>query len=304
MTEICVALQRLPHGEGLPLPEYMTEHAAGADLRAAVGEQLTLLPGARALVPTGFSIALPPGYEAQIRPRSGLAIRSGVTCLNSPGTIDADYRGELAVVLANFGTEPVVIRARRPHRADRGRAGLARARSMLVDELPPTRARRWRIRLDGRFGVNVYIVGKGAVGTYFGDLLRGVGVDVSYAPRALDDVTPYDADVALVATKSYDTDGAIETLRKAIAYPEKCVFVSPQNGVGNEERLAAAFGADNVVAAALTTPVDRDRDGNARPAKRRRPGARARSDRTPTTGWRRRSRARGSRSRSSRTGAR
>ena len=78
---------------------------------------------------------------------------------------------------------------------------------------------------------------------------------------------PYDADVAIVATKAYDTEGAIETLRKAIAYPEKCVFVSPQNGVGNEERLAAAFGADNVVAAALTTPIDRDRDGNARAAK-------------------------------------
>ncbi|MGA8473471.1 MAG: ketopantoate reductase C-terminal domain-containing protein [Candidatus Cybelea sp.] len=115
--------------------------------------------------------------------------------------------------------------------------------------------------------MNVYIVGKGAVGTYLGDLLRGAGVDVSYAPRGLNDVTPYDADVALVATKSYNTEGAIETLRKAIAYPEKCVFVSPQNGVGNEERLAAAFGIDNVVAAALTTPVDRDRDGNARPAK-------------------------------------
>ncbi len=115
--------------------------------------------------------------------------------------------------------------------------------------------------------MNVYIVGKGAVGTYLGDLLRGAGVDVLYAPRGLNDVTPYDADVALVATKSYNTEGAIETLRKAIAYPEKCVFVSPQNGVGNEERLAAAFGIDNVVAAALTTPVDRDRDGNARPAK-------------------------------------
>jgi len=115
--------------------------------------------------------------------------------------------------------------------------------------------------------VRVYIVGKGAVGTYLGDLLRGAGVDVSYAPRSLNDVTPYDADVALVATKSYDTEGAIETLRKAITHPEKCVFVSPQNGVGNEERLAAAFGIDNIVAAALTTPVDRDRDGNARPAR-------------------------------------
>jgi 2-dehydropantoate 2-reductase len=115
--------------------------------------------------------------------------------------------------------------------------------------------------------VNVYIVGRGAVGTYLGDLLRGAGVDVAYAPRVLDQVGPYDADVALIVTKAYDTEGAIETLRKAIPYPGKCVFVSPQNGVGNEERLAAAFGADNVVAAALTTPIDRDRDGNARPAK-------------------------------------
>jgi 2-dehydropantoate 2-reductase len=115
--------------------------------------------------------------------------------------------------------------------------------------------------------VNVYIVGKGAVGTYLGDLLRGIGVNVTYAPRARDQVQPCDADVAIVATKAYDTDGAIETLRAAIAYPQKCVFVSPQNGVGNEEKLGAAFGAENVVAAALTTPVDRDRDGNVRPAK-------------------------------------
>lgn len=115
--------------------------------------------------------------------------------------------------------------------------------------------------------MNVYIVGRGAVGTYLGDMLRAVGVDVSYAPRALQEVQAYDADVAIVATKAYDTDGAIETLRKAIAYPEKCVFISPQNGVGNEEKLAAAFGTDNVVAAALTTPVDRDRDGNARAAR-------------------------------------
>jgi 2-dehydropantoate 2-reductase len=115
--------------------------------------------------------------------------------------------------------------------------------------------------------VKVYIVGKGAMGTYVGDLLRGVGVEVVYAPRAIEEVTPYDADVALIATKAYDTEAAIETLRRALRFPEKCVFVSPQNGVGNEERLAGAFGADNVVAAALTTPIDRDRDGNARPAK-------------------------------------
>jgi 2-dehydropantoate 2-reductase len=111
--------------------------------------------------------------------------------------------------------------------------------------------------------VKVYIVGQGAVGTYLGELLRPIGVDVAYAPRAPGEVTPFDADVAIVATKAYDTDGAIATLRKAIAYPQKCVFVSPQNGVGNEEKLAEAFGAENVVAAALTVPVDRDRDGHA-----------------------------------------
>jgi dUTP pyrophosphatase len=145
MRSVRVALVRLAHGEGLPLPEYMSEHAAGADLCAAVREQLTLLPGARALVPTGFSIALLPGYEAQIRPRSGLAIRSGVTCLNSPGTIDADYRGELSIVLANFGNDPVVIR-----RGDRIAqivvAPVSRARFDQVDELPPTE------RGDGGFG--------------------------------------------------------------------------------------------------------------------------------------------------------
>lgn len=111
--------------------------------------------------------------------------------------------------------------------------------------------------------MKVYIVGKGAVGTYFGDLLSRAGVEVEYAPRDLAAVRSFDADVALITTKAYDTDSAIETLRKAVPYPQKCVFVTPQNGVGNEEKLAAAFGADNVVAAALTTPVDRDRDGNA-----------------------------------------
>ncbi len=145
MESVRVALQRLPQGEGLPIPGYMSEHAAGADIRAAVREQLTLLPGARALVPTGFSIALPPGYEAQVRPRSGLAIRCGVTCLNAPGTIDADYRGEVHVVLANFGTEPFVIR-----RGDRIAqivvAPVARASFDLVEELPPT------VRGDGGFG--------------------------------------------------------------------------------------------------------------------------------------------------------
>lgn len=145
MNGVRVALRRLPQGEGLPIPGYMSDHAAGADIRAAIREQLTLLPGARALVPTGFSIALPPGYEAQVRPRSGLAIRCGVTCLNAPGTIDADFRGEVHVVLANFGTEPFVIR-RGDRIAQMIVAPVARASFDLVDELPPT------MRGDGGFG--------------------------------------------------------------------------------------------------------------------------------------------------------
>jgi dUTP pyrophosphatase len=140
-----VALKRLPEGDGLPLPQYMSEHAAGADLCAAVTQDVTLLPGARALVPTGFSIALPDGYEAQVRPRSGLAIRRGVTCLNSPGTIDADYRGEVCVVLANFGSDPVVI-ARGDRIAQLIVAPVARARFEVVEELPATQ------RGSGGFG--------------------------------------------------------------------------------------------------------------------------------------------------------
>ena len=115
--------------------------------------------------------------------------------------------------------------------------------------------------------MKVYIVGKGAVGTYFGDLLGSIGVEVAYAPRAAADVTPYDADVAIVAVKAYDTASAVATLRAAIPYPQKCVFVTPQNGVGNEEQLIDAFGADNVVAASLTVPVARDREGRAVAAK-------------------------------------
>ncbi len=107
-----VPIQRLPHADGLPLPAYETAQAAGMDLRAAVadGETLTIKPGARYAVPTGFAFALPAGYEAQVRPRSGLALKSGVTCLNSPGTVDADYRGEVKVILANLGEEDFHIR--------------------------------------------------------------------------------------------------------------------------------------------------------------------------------------------------
>lgn len=100
-----VTLERLPHGQGLPLPSYATAGAAGADLHAAVAEDapMQLSPGARAVVPTGLRLALPSGFEGQIRPRSGLALRHGVTVLNAPGTIDADYRGEVGVVLINLG---------------------------------------------------------------------------------------------------------------------------------------------------------------------------------------------------------
>lgn len=105
-------VERLPHAEGLPLPAYETPGSAGMDLRAAVaeGDTIILTPGARALVPTGLKIALEPGYEAQVRPRSGLALKHGITCLNSPGTIDSDYRGEVGVILINHGQEPFVIR--------------------------------------------------------------------------------------------------------------------------------------------------------------------------------------------------
>jgi len=107
-----VPITRLPHAEGLPLPAYETALAAGMDLRAAVpdDEPLTLRPGSRFPVPTGLAIALPPGFEGQVRPRSGLAFKHGVTCLNSPGTVDADYRGEVKVILINHGEEDFVIR--------------------------------------------------------------------------------------------------------------------------------------------------------------------------------------------------
>jgi dUTP pyrophosphatase len=104
-----VRVARLPHAAGLPLPSYESAGAAGMDLRAAVEDPVVLEPGARSAVPTGLMIALPPGYEGQVRPRSGLALRQGVTALNSPGTIDADYRGEVKVILINHGTAPVTI---------------------------------------------------------------------------------------------------------------------------------------------------------------------------------------------------
>lgn len=113
---LTIPLHILPHGQGLDLPAYATEHAAAMDLRAALpeGATWTLAPGERRLIPTGLALAIQPGYEGQVRPRSGLALRHGVTVLNAPGTIDADYRGEVAVVLINHGQEPFTL-----HRGDR-----------------------------------------------------------------------------------------------------------------------------------------------------------------------------------------
>jgi dUTP pyrophosphatase len=110
--EVTLRVRRLAHGEGLELPAYQSAHAAGLDLVAglAADDSMILPPGARGLVPTGLCIELPPGYEAQLRPRSGLALKHGVTLLNSPGTIDADYRGEVMVLLVNHGAEPFIVR--------------------------------------------------------------------------------------------------------------------------------------------------------------------------------------------------
>ncbi|MGJ4931014.1 dUTP diphosphatase [Bradyrhizobium sp. HKCCYLS2038] len=140
MTQtIAIAVQILPHGEGLPLPAYQTAHAAGMDLLAAVPADAPVVLGAgdHAMVPTGLSIALPDGYEAQVRPRSGLAARHGVTVLNSPGTIDADYRGEICVLLINHGQEPFTIR-RGERIAQMVIAAVARAEFSIATNLSET----------------------------------------------------------------------------------------------------------------------------------------------------------------------
>jgi len=138
-TEIKVAIRQLPHGEGLPLPAYQSTHAAGLDLLAAVPENvpLVLAPGKHAMVPTGLAIALPDGFEAQVRPRSGLAARHGVTVLNSPGTIDADYRGEIQVILINHGSEPFAIK-RGERIAQMVIAPVVQAKLVAVAELSTT----------------------------------------------------------------------------------------------------------------------------------------------------------------------
>ncbi|HEX5006136.1 MAG TPA: dUTP diphosphatase [Hyphomonadaceae bacterium] len=137
---ITVRIATLAHHEGLLLPAYETADAAGMDLRAAVPEQepVVLAPGERAMIPTGLTMALPSGYEAQVRPRSGLAARHGVTCLNSPGTVDADYRGEVKVILINLGQEPFIVK-RGERIAQMIIAPVTQAKLDLVEQLDETK---------------------------------------------------------------------------------------------------------------------------------------------------------------------
>jgi dUTP diphosphatase len=146
-TIITVDVRQLPHGEGLALPAYQTAHAAGLDLLAAVPDDtpLILAPGRHALVPTGLTIALPAGYEAQVRPRSGLAAKHGVTVLNAPGTVDADYRGEVGVLLINHGEAPFTVR-RGERIAQMVIAQVARAELIAATALPIS------VRGSGGFG--------------------------------------------------------------------------------------------------------------------------------------------------------
>ena len=136
-AEIAVPVVRTSANPDLPLPEPATPGSAGLDLRACVPGPVVLQPGRRVLIPTGFCVALPPGYEGQVRPRSGLALRHGLTMLNSPGTIDSDYRGEIAVVASNLGQEPVTI-SRGDRIAQLVIAPVTRARLVLTDDLPAT----------------------------------------------------------------------------------------------------------------------------------------------------------------------
>ena len=147
MKTVSVAVKTLPHFDGLPLPKYETDGAAGMDVRAAVteGEPVVLSPGERAMVPTGLSVAIPEGYEIQMRPRSGLAAKHGLTCLNSPGTIDSDYRGELKVILINHGQESFTI-ARGERIGQMVLAPVTRLAWEETDTLPET------MRGEGGFG--------------------------------------------------------------------------------------------------------------------------------------------------------
>ena len=130
-----VLIKKLPGTDDLPSMQYMTEHAAGMDIYAAVTEPVTLVAGETKLIPTGFQMALPPGYEAQVRPRSGLALKKNIGVLNSPGTIDADYRGEVGVILTNFGKEPFVVQ-RGERIAQMVIAPVVKAELKFVSQLP------------------------------------------------------------------------------------------------------------------------------------------------------------------------
>ena len=145
MPEILVPLKFFPHGEGLEMPAYATAGAAGCDLRAAIEAPLLILPGGRALVPTGLAVAIPEGYEGQVRIRSGLAHDKGLLVVNAPGTIDSDYRGEIRVIVANLGTEPVTLE-RGQRIAQLVFAPVSRARFERVADLPKT------LRGEGGFG--------------------------------------------------------------------------------------------------------------------------------------------------------
>ncbi|RMD63678.1 MAG: dUTP diphosphatase [Alphaproteobacteria bacterium] len=145
MNEAPVAITRLPHGADLPWPRYATPDSAGLDLVAAITGEIVLAPGERHLIPTGIAIALPPGVEGQVRPRSGLALRHGVTVLNAPGTIDADYRGEIGVILINLGRDPFTI-TRGMRIAQLIIAPCLRANWMPTTELPAS------LRSTGGFG--------------------------------------------------------------------------------------------------------------------------------------------------------
>ena len=136
-ADIDIAITILPHGAGLPLPAYATDGAAGMDVVAAIPEPLILAPGSRAAVPTGLAMAIPPGFEVQVRPRSGLAAKHGLTVANAPGTIDADYRGEVKVLLINLGAEPVTIEPAM-RIAQLVPAAVTRARLTVVDSLDDT----------------------------------------------------------------------------------------------------------------------------------------------------------------------
>ena len=142
---IIVSIRRIPGSEDIPLPEYATPGSAGLDLRAAVDLDVVLLPGERKLIPTGLTLAIPEGYEGQVRPRSGLALKHGISLANTPGTIDSDYRGPVQVIMINLGSEPFVVR-RGDRIAQLVICPVAHARLVEVESLPET------ARNDGGFG--------------------------------------------------------------------------------------------------------------------------------------------------------